>query len=553
MKLRATDDVLETPYLPLLPIRDLTVALAPARKGVIDVGFSTTLPLTVPIDWNRPEETDPTFWNRIHQLGFLIPQVVNVKGRGEAWEDDLHTVTAVLQDWIAAHPQDVSGDKVVWTGHPTAVRTMIMAGMAGIVADVPAWLLKALTGHVSWLKANYSGHWNHGLLENIALLAGSQVTGQIDMTIALARIDACVREVVDEQGAVNEQAVSYAPVVKNLLSTLASMYEVAKVDIPEPFDRRHRIARFIEAATQPDGMLVPIGDSLTTRGAIDHGPTASNARRIEVFDRGYIFGRDPWGEGTFFSLRFGEGRRIHGHRDHTSVTWFCRGRETLVEAGFGGYAADRWRSYERMEAGHNQVTIRTGTYQWQAKTDLVAIFSDEIGGWDSMTLSDMPYPRTERSRSILFHHRGGFVAVVDHLTVDEDRAWKFDQTWHLHESLVPHVHRRTDGGRVRFVRDDGSGIAIHQLAGDPYIESVVGRQDPLAGFRSQGFLDRIAVPHVTSTLVGNACTFVTVICDEPTMLSTVAAEEEGATIKTERGSFEVTFSTNSDLLIAHPM
>jgi hypothetical protein len=61
---------------------------------------------------------------------------------------------------------------------------------------------------------------------------------------------------------------------------------------------------------------------------------------------GYVFGRSKWGpNGTFYSLRFGPGRQVHGHDDHMGITCYSRGRNLIVNAGHTGYEVSPYRTY----------------------------------------------------------------------------------------------------------------------------------------------------------------------------------------------------------------
>src|SRR6185437_7179239 len=74
-------------------------------------------------------------------------------------------------------------------------------------------------------------------------------------------------------------------------------------------------------------------------------------QRVAVYTAGYVFGRSGWGtmgsfgKMSFYSLRFGPGRLIHGHADHMGLTYCARGRDLIVNSGHDGYDNNAYRAY----------------------------------------------------------------------------------------------------------------------------------------------------------------------------------------------------------------
>ena len=103
---------------------------------------------------------------------------------------------------------------------------------------------------------------------------------------------------------------------------------------------------FLAEATQPDGNLTQIGDTYVESGFRSPAPALPRLPLVAVYSAGYIFGHSAWGpDGTFYSLRFGPARQVHGHDDHMGITYYSRGRNLIVDAGHTGYEVSAYRDY----------------------------------------------------------------------------------------------------------------------------------------------------------------------------------------------------------------
>nr|WP_276545766.1 heparinase II/III family protein [Brachybacterium muris] len=222
-------------------------------------------------------------------------------------------------------------------------------------------------------------------------------------------------------------------------------------------------------------MLLAIGDSLdtrtptipntpleyvTSRGATGEPP----ARRVQVFDRGWVFARSGWGterpfaEESVLALRFGPGRAVHGHSDHTSFHYYTGGREVIGDASFSGYANPERRAYELGEYGHGQVLVAgVGPYRPLTETRLVRRL--ETPRWEQFVLADAPYRGVERERTVTFLHDPECLLVHDTIRVGAAGA-VVRQLFHVGTSLE--VADRTGNERVRF-RDGRGELEIRQL------------------------------------------------------------------------------------------
>jgi hypothetical protein len=197
------------------------------------------------------------------------------------------------------------------------------------------WIQDQIVSSVDYYAAHWLGAWNHGLKQDLELLRiGCGYPARAFGGAALRWRQTAVRQMIaafepnplgpaiDTQGAVNEQATLYADFVYYLWQH--GLPELAACGYRLPGWITARIARlpaFLGYATQPDGNLVQIGDSYVERPQVSPRPP----HLVAVYPAGYVFGRSGWGPGaSFYSLRFGPRRQVHGHNDHMSLTYYAR-------------------------------------------------------------------------------------------------------------------------------------------------------------------------------------------------------------------------------------
>ncbi|MFC7591553.1 heparinase II/III family protein [Nonomuraea antimicrobica] len=220
--------------------------------------------------------------------------------------------------------------------------------------------------------------------------------------------------------------------------------------------RRAALEAYVAHATQPDGFLAPIGDSpASTRadGFPHEGPV------VRVFDGGYVFGRTAWDDprSAYYSIRFGPGRRMHGHEDHLGVTYSAQGRRVLVEAGFHSYERTGYVEWTRSPEAHN-VPVAEGAFRPGTPTLLVG--SSTGPSRESFELADDAYGPT-RTRHVLVNHGPDLMAVQDSV----DRG-TLRSLWHFAPSLKPVSQSEGavvlgDGEwRVTLLQFPGAGLAV---------------------------------------------------------------------------------------------
>lgn len=413
-----------------------------------------------PVDWAL-DPHDSSWLFRFHNLDVLYA----LARATEAGDDAAAPLLAeTISSWEAAHPVP-NVETPPWARHTTALRAQALARVVGLVPD--ELLRPALERHALFLAdpAHYSGPWNHGFDESLALMAVGGALGDAKaVDLGVERASAAVAIMCDEQGATNEQASVYHFYVWKLFGQFEQELRLCGRDIPAVMSRRAAIVDFLTHASLPNGQLVQIGDSLDTgvpllagtsleycRSAGQNGPKPS--RRVEVFERGWAFARSGWGEERDFSdesvmgLRFGPGRAVHGHSDHTSVFLFARGRMVVNDAGFSGYADPERRAYELNEYGHSQVVVAGSPYRATVSTRLESRV--EARGMVAFSLADEPYAGVVRRRHVLY--LPALDGVVVHDVVRVPPAAIVRQLWHAGTSLAP----TAEANQVRLSDDRG--------------------------------------------------------------------------------------------------
>ncbi|MBZ9639904.1 heparinase II/III family protein [Streptomyces sp. PSKA30] len=363
----------------------------------------------------------------------------------------------------------------VWEQHATGLRTSALLCLRAAIGGQP-WLDQALRVHAAHLAEDYAGQWNHGTVQDIALLVtGCQLEHADARNLAVKRLTSAIDVQVDEQGVSNEQAVDYQGYLWRLWRTAYTAMQECAIVPPRVIAERIRLMpAFLENATQPNGLIVPLGDSHSvppdirtpvTRYLTSGGREGKPGRgKSATYARGFVFGRTGWGtsgrllkDEHFMSLRFGPGRIIHGHNDHMSLTYYGNGRDLIVDGGHDGYRPDAYRDYLRSPAAHNVVEIVGVRHRWNAPTRLTRKTLGPRHQFYETT--DRAYGGISRTRGVLLVEDPGFLVVYDRGHDQQARTWR--AMWHLAPDFTP---RRTSHSYVSALSSDGtSQLLISQV------------------------------------------------------------------------------------------
>jgi hypothetical protein len=232
---------------------------------------------------------------------------------------------------------------------------------------------QAAITYSNYLLGHWSGAWNWGLDEDLGVMTVGCVLGRGDLTAQAAdQLTSASTVMFDAQGATNEQAPGYGRYSYDRWKVVRQLMATCGVNAPAALtDRLTRAAGFLAAATQPDGRLVQLGDTVddtvapVTGTPLEYAGTGGAsgtppADRVSIYNAGYVFGRSTWtpmDSASYYSLRFGGPRKYHGHSDHTSLTYWAAGVPILVDSGHVGYSNASERAYLLSPAAHNVMAM----------------------------------------------------------------------------------------------------------------------------------------------------------------------------------------------------
>jgi hypothetical protein len=456
------------------------------------------------IDWNLNPFDDPT-WTQDFQSGDWIEQLVAgyLKGGPNA-AAYRQRAAALTQSWLAAVPvSDRDPDTLV----------CISQAFPG-----QAWIQDQIPPTVDYFAAHWKGAWNHGLMQDIMLLRiGCGYPATAFGGAALSWRQTAVSQMIaafgpnplgpaiDAQGAVNEQATLYEDFVYNLWRVALPMLSACGYPLPGWITARiAKLPTFLAYATQPDGNLVQIGDTFVERPAV-HQKVPS---LVAVYQAGYIFGRSSWtAAASFYSLRFGSGRQVHGHSDHMGLTYYARGRNLIVDAGHYGYQNTAYRTWLRSPEAASILVMPGVRFAGAAPTSLVA---DQIGRYGQFyELYDTAFGGDPRYRSVYVDQRPDIMVVFDRAS----GAPSYQQLWHLDPALAV----TSVGPSSAIASAPGTELALLRVAlpgqviPSGSVTVVRGQTDPYQGWVSHQMLQRIPADVVEMNQQGPTAAMLTVL------------------------------------------
>ncbi len=432
--------------------------------------------------WPQIESQDlhPTVRFYLHSLNwidFIVDQAADKPE--EEWREEIsegaefaRTVAWHWWEMNLASPE-WECDEHVWGGHAVAIRGASLSALSEIFPE-DEWLHEAIDYHGRWLMEHFDGYWNHGLAQALSLIVvGDRLSNKEMMGTGVERAVACLEVMIDEEGAINEQAPEYSSYIERLRSTTVDALEMFEASGVEKLKAKQRpLEEFSAHSLTPAGTFVELGDSMPRRpsfvrgGALEfvlsNGAIGTEIPRVKIYGAGYIFGRSGFGQlrpkelESFYTLRFGPPRQIHGHFDHLSLTYWDRGRNIIVDAGHPGYAKGPLRAYAQSRLAHNVLTVRGKEHDAEAASRLVDYRVE--GSWSAYDLEDTAWEGLCWKRSACFVDCGPFV-VSDSLeptrTVEyAEQRWNVAPEFEYVGSQYEAVRFRSvvDGTQLVFIR-----------------------------------------------------------------------------------------------------
>ncbi|WP_405067624.1 heparinase II/III-family protein [Kribbella sp. NBC_01510] len=415
------------------------------------------------INWSANPYKNASWYMWFHSLRWLG------KGIIAASQGDLTALTRVntiAYDWYRDNPYSWKANVGAWesTMHRTNVliclRQAILSGLK--VTTLPtryAWLNTALLSHARFLTNYWSGAWNHGTDESIALFGVGVTLSRADYrNLAQQRLAVGITTSIDAQGSTNEQSTGYAAFNYSLWGRAITVLQNGGVDPGTTMaTRRALLAKWLTLATNSLGKLHQLGDTEVqatypwpgtpmeyagSRGTKGTAPLW----RVGIYSNGYVFGRTGWGtdaargfagESTY-SIRFGPGRAFHGHFDHTSITYTARGRDIVIDGGYAAYNAGAYRTWAVSPSAHSVMTTPLSTYL-NPVTKLTA--SSVKANAESYQFVDAPGSGISRVRSVLVLKGPDLMVTWDRASAKTAQA--FQTLWHLPPDQKATVISRT--------------------------------------------------------------------------------------------------------------
>jgi hypothetical protein len=480
------------------------------------------------IDWHADPFHHPSWVARFQGLAWVQPLLIGAtrdSARGKR-------AAAILRDFLADNPVPAAPDLAAWEPTVTAKRSLTLV-CATTALGRPPWLMSGLTQHGNLLSEQWSGAWNRGAFEIRGLLALGCFTGNAGwMELARARVAASFEDnprgpAISTDGSSNEQALGYSLTVYYVWQEVARELLRCGLSVPDVLtERLPLLLGFLADATMPDGHVVPLGDTYGSlapplvRGTPAEYAATLGAQGVPpadvvgVYAGGYVFGRSGWGTErpfgaeSFYSLRFGPGRQLHGHNDHQAITWYVGGRPLLVDSGHVGYAPDAYRDYLRSARAHNVLVAPDSPLDASAATVLER--QDIEKNAQFFEVSDDAIG-ARRIRTVLFLQHPDAIVVLDRVIGGPLR--RYDQLWHLAPDLrvtavTPNAARAAD--------PDGDGLTVLSVpmlgqASAPSIGDVRGAESPYQGWVSGELGQREPADVVSVSRVAQSPIFLTVL------------------------------------------
>jgi hypothetical protein len=505
---------------------DCTLAGAPKleaaeeiRRGRLTLNPFPAARLPANPTWRENPFRDVSWVFRYHTMRWILPLIRTWHRTGDTWY--IRRATFLLRDWLRDNPRSRPAVRAAWNDLGTAWRTIVLACYVEAVPGA-TWARTALAQHarVLTLASFYSGAGNHALGQNRALIVAGCVLRRADwVRLAVDRLTSLVVRSVDAQGASNEQAVYYQLYNYQGYKAVADRLRQCGRTVPSRLARIDRMPAFLAHATLPDGTYWMLGDTARYRAVSIPGTIAEFAatggaegpRPTSAFRRysaGYAFGRSGWGvrrafrDEAAYSVRYGPGRRFHGHADHASVTLYGYGKRLIDDSGMFTLNSNAWRSFATGRRAHNVVTVDGLAYDARSRASLT--YSRTSAQRDDLVVVDRGYAGVAQRRRILFSRVGGYLVVEDRLTSRATRT--FRQLWHLDVGTAPVASGRT----VRTTRASGN-LRIVQLAARPTIRIVKGQRAPIQGWISETLRYRRAAPVAIGTVRGRSVRYLTLL------------------------------------------
>lgn len=377
------------------------------------------------VDWALDPYQSLTWRMWLDTLGWAGPLIDSYDRTGN--RADLELAMAYAHDYVDDQPMDASTpDRPVL--QQSSRRLQFLSCL--YERDPQPWIAEAMGGTVDFLSANWAGLYNHGLDQDNSIVVAGCVLGRHDwIDFGRQRLSTILPVSIDDEGATNEQSTAYAQYTYHRWRAAeTTMTRCGLPPLPGLASRLATNYAFIAHATKPDGLLVPIGDTYPTdRG---HRPTPGTPLSQAWVQNGWAFGRSSWAvedDPSYFSLRFGPGRLLHGGADHGSVTLYANGSPVITEPGSIGYT-DARRLWFRAPEAKNVLMVGNNSCTRSSQATLLS--GTRTPARDRYVVQT-PHCQGLLARRDVVYTRFTGAMTVDDTTTPRTGTQERQQLWHL--------------------------------------------------------------------------------------------------------------------------
>lgn len=492
-------------------------------SGVLHMSPHPRWTLPAEPTWLEDPFEDRNWRFQYHMLRWLDPlRRAAALGNDRAYE----MWSRWIHDWVEKNPPSAPSTSWAWTDMSDGIRAQQLCSASTLLAERDPeqldWLEQTIRVHAEHLAdpANM-GNANHALHQQESLFVCGRVLQDEQLwQLASRRMSSLLMEQYDEQGMNAEGATAYH--YNNFLwwERALRRFDLEHLPRPDGADRHLQAPEEIAHATRPDGTLVPIGDTDVQNPKQVQSPyvayVTTNGREgtppkdlVKVYDAGYVFGRSGWGsrqrpfaDQTFYSLRFGPARRVHGHPDGSSLTYSGGGVHWVVDPGKYQYGRSTPRDHFASRAAHSLLSIDGRTAFKEPYVELT--HRSITARAHEFVVEDLSYDGIEITRRVIFSTRGEYLVVIDHAA--SKRQITGVQRWQLGTT----VEAKIEGNTVALSSGDRAGtLWFDDIPTE--IEAVIAQEDPFDGYVSTGWKQMAPAPVVIAERRGTALTFITVL------------------------------------------
>lgn len=454
--------------------------------------------------WKEDPFGEPNWVFQYHTLRWLDPLRRQAeKGK----ESDIDVWLHYALSWIDANPPGKGKSRFSWADMVDGARALTFAFALPAIEDLrPEYLdriLSSLEDHGNWLAVpEHIKRGNHALQQHQGLLVVGAVLRRPEwVNLAIERCVDMLNVAYDAQGMNEEGAPQYHHMNHSWWSLMRRRVEITTGSSPEEFDRISLAPVGLAHATRPDGLTEMIGDTEEFEmGGIDH-PAVKYVQSkgsagtppdelVKVYDRGYVFGRSTWGDddqkfsdASFYSIRFSDQNRIHGHLDGMALTLYQNGESFFLDSGKFAYdLRDKFRQYFISRQAHNSLSVVGREYSSATSVTLESqSISDDC---QSFSFLDKGYEGVVLRRMILISLHLRVAVIADRF--QSESPIDVEQWWHL----VPGASHRKEDGSV-FVRSRKNEARMFNLQPDISVRPYEGKEKPVQGWYSPSWRARV--------------------------------------------------------------